>query len=280
MLPWAVIPTAGQGTRLRPVTLTVPKVLLPVGVRPMLDWTLAEAARAGVGGIVVVVSPDHEAVRAYVETAARSGPRPDWELPQLLAAVEVHLVEQPRPAGVGEALTRCRPWTGDDPFLVLLPDNWFDAGDPAAAQVGRTLEATGLCTLGLTEVQPEEVGLYGDVGRVELETLGDDAYRILALQDKGEGAYRPRGDGPELRGCARYALLPEFYEALEATRPAPAGADGPEWDDVPAFQALIAAGRLAGQRISGRHFDVGRPTGYLAAQRWLADWNAGDGRSP
>lgn len=276
MIPWAVVPTAGRGTRLLPATLAVPKVLLPVGVRPMLDWTLAEAARSGVGGVLVVVSPRHRAVREYVEAACRPGPDASWELPRLLQDVEVHLVEQPHPTGVGDALFRCREWTGDDPFAVLLPDNWFDAGDPAAAQVARTLETTGLNVLGLTEVHPDEAELYGDVGRVELEPLGEEDYRVLELQDKGSGAFRPgAGEGPELRGCARYVLLPEFYEVLEATRPRGAKAAESEWDDVPAFQALIDAGRLAGRRISGCHFDLGRPSGYLAAQRWLADWNAG-----
>lgn len=274
MIPWAVVPTAGRGTRLRPATLTVPKVLLPVGVRPMLDWTLAEAARSGVGGILVVVAPDHGAVHEYLEIARRAIPDSDWELPHLLKDVELHLVEQPRAMGVGDALWRCREWTRDDPFAVLLPDNWFDASDPAAAQVIRTFEATGLSSLGLTEVAPGEAELYGDVGRVDLEPLEEDSYRVLALQDKGSGAFRPRGGEPELRGCARYALLPEFYEALEETRPRGPGADGREWDDVPAFQALIGAGRLAGCRISGRHFDVGRPPGYLAAQRWLTGWRA------
>ena len=68
-----------------------------------------------------------------------------------------------------------------------------------------------------------------------------------------------------MRGCARYALGPAFYDALEATGPPTEG----EWDDVPAFQRLVAGDGLVGHKLEGRHFDVGRESGYLAAMSYL-----------
>ena len=86
-LPWAIIPTAGRGTRLRPATYTIPKVLLPVGLRPMIDWAIDEAFEADVEAIGFVVSPDQPMVKAHVKTRQSSS---DWPV-----GVESHFVEQP-----------------------------------------------------------------------------------------------------------------------------------------------------------------------------------------
>lgn len=275
-LAWALVPAAGRGTRMFPAAAVIPKALLPVGVRPMLHWALEEALDAGIQGLALVVGPGHDLIRAYVAAARRAAvSEPGSVLGRLgkkLERAEVRWVEQPEPRGVGEALARCRPVTGDDDFAVLLPDNWFDAGEPAIAQVARTRSRTGLSTLGLTRVEPQEATLFGNVGGVEVQELGDESYRILALQDKAPGTFRG-GDRTVLRYCARYALGPELYDALEATSPP---ADG-EWDDVPALQHLVVTRGVSGHRIRGRHYDVGRPEGYLAAAAYLHESGKGEG---
>ena len=256
-LPWAVIPTAGKGERLRPATDTIPKALLPVGLQPMVGWALDEAFDAGINGVVVVVSPDQPQVTAYVE-ARRAAP--SW--PQ---EVELHLVEQPRPAGLGDALIRCRDWTGDDSFGVVVPDNWFDAPCAPVGQVATAHLRTGLNALGLIEVSPASAALLGNVGEVTLEPIGGRDFRIRQLGDKSAGTFALDGAAPTLRGCARYALGPGFYDALEATGPPAEG----EWDDVPAFQHLVGGEGLVGHQLEGRHFDVGQEGGYLAAMSYL-----------
>ena len=258
-MEWAVIPTAGNGTRLLPATAAVPKVLLPVGLRPMIDWALEEAVASGVGAIIVVSSPDQPTVREHVERLSASS--------EHLRGVEITFVEQPEPRGFGDALMRCRELTRDDSFGVVVPDNWFDGPDPALAQIAATHAATGLDTIGLIEVGPEKAGLLGNVGRVELEELGGNAYRIVKLGDKARGTFEPAAGVTVLRGCARYALGPGFYDALDATGPPATG----EWDDVPAFQHLIGHSGLAGHRIEGQHFDVGHGAGYLAAMSYIAE---------
>lgn len=283
MVPWAIVPAAGRGSRLLPVTAAVPKVLLPLGSRPMLHWAMQEAIDAGVTGVIVVVSPEQPTVRRYVEAAlqtadevggespaattgaAERGRKRLAELGRRLRDVDLRFVEQPEPRGVGDAFLRCRGITGDEPFCALLPDNWFDSATPCVRQLIPTFRQTGDCTLALTRVSPDDAARLGNVGAVELESLGGRAYRIRGLQDKGDGTYRATSVGAELRGCARYMLTPEFYRCLEATGPPERG----EWDDVPAFQRLVSRGRLAGHRVDGRHFDLGQPDGYLAAAAHL-----------
>ncbi len=268
MVPWAVVPTAGSGSRLLPATAVLPKVLLPVGLCPMVHWAVRESAQAGARALLVIVSPHQPLVRDYLELAIRperSEPRLA-ELHDLLAGVELHFVEQEEPRGIGDALIRCKPFTGNDPFAVVLPDNWFDSETPAVAQVASTFESTGMNAIGLTEVHAADAGLYGNVGGVALDHISGAAFRISALQDKRPGKFRMESGARVLRGCARYVLDARFYDALEATGPPSAG----EWDDVPAFQHLIGTVGLAGHRIDGRHFDVGQEAGYLAAAAYLS----------
>lgn len=270
-LEWALIPVAGRGTRMFPAAAVVPKALLPVGVKPMLHWALEEALDAGIDRLVLVWGPGQDLIREYVEAALDAGRSGSGgELARLgvrLAHAELHWVLQPQPAGVGDAFIRCRDLTGEDDFGVLLPDNWFLAETPPIGQIADTRERTGLCTLGLSLVEPEEADLFGNVGGVDLEALGSDSFRIRRLQDKLPGTFAERAREPTLRGCARYALGPEFYEALAATGPPANG----EWDDVPAFQYLIREHGLAAHRIEGVHYDVGLPAGYLAAASRLAE---------
>lgn len=256
-LPWAIIPTAGRGSRLRPATETIPKVLLPVGLRPMIDWAIDEALDAEVGGIVVVVAPDQPMVTAHIKKRKLE---PTWPV-----SVDLHLVEQPKPAGLGDALIRCRPWTGEDSFGVVIPDNWFDAPCAPVIQVAGAHFRTGLDALGLIEVCPEHAFLLGNVGEVELEAIDRGDFYIKRLGDKSVGNFTTKESNPVLRGCARYVLGPGFYDVLEATGPLPEG----EWDDVPAFQALANGDGLVGHRLEGCHFDVGQKEGYLAAMNYL-----------
>lgn len=265
-LPWAIVPAAGHGTRLRPATAAVPKVLLPVGLRPMLDWALDEALDAGVGNIAVIVAPQQPQVGDYARSRAAGEDWPD--------GVGLCVVEQPRPRGLGEALIRCRELTGDGPFGVVVPDNWFDAAASPLAQVAETRERTGLDAIGLVRVTPADARLLGNVGRVSLQPIDGAEYRIVALGDKRPGTFRLEGEQEALRGCARYVLGPGFYDALDATGPPPSG----EWDDVPAFQHLIDTVGLAGRRLDAVHFDVGQEGGYLAAMSYLFE-RRGTGRS-
>ncbi len=323
MIDWGVIPTAGQGQRMAPASTAVPKTLLPVGLRPMLHWTLMEAAESGLKALAIVIAPGDVLVRAYIDAAHAAGrvlstdttgtsppfltavrgaganrkeAHPDHfdanalvDLGRLLADIEIHWVEQPRPTGIGDAFVRCRHLTGGSPFAVLLPDNWFDisTGDdslPAIAQVYRGFELTGMCSLGLTWVDPGERALFGNVGGVELAAISKRTHRVLSLQNKETGAFGG-DDRRVLRGCGRYVVDDRFYEALEATRGQPdgtasSGGAPSEWDDVPAFQRLIATAGLAGREIQGRHYDVGRPAGYLAAAAHLYEQLEGVARIP
>ncbi|MBI4161963.1 MAG: NTP transferase domain-containing protein [Acidobacteria bacterium] len=257
-----VVPAAGRGTRLLPATAAVPKELLPVGLKPLLQLCLEEAAASGLEEVALVLSPGKPAIREFLEAATRPG-RPGLDsLRSALERCRPVFVEQPVPRGVADALRRAREFTSGEPFAVLLPDNVAFADPPPLAQMRPYLEP-GLCALALTEYRRETAGWFGNCGRVEVAPQGGPRYRVTRLHDKGSGNFRLRNGESELVGYARYVLQPWFFDFVPEAAPG-----GAEIDDTPILQRIAGEGRLAGIRVEGALFDAGNPAGYAAANRF------------
>ena len=247
MLDTAVIPCGGLGTRLHPITRWLPKEMLPVALRPVLHWTLDEAAEAGLLRAIVVTNP-HKPV---LEAVARSYPGP----------LELEFVPQDHPRGLGDALLRARDPLGGAPFAVLLPDNLFQGPNPASAVLA-TYRTTGLATVLLAEISRSDAPTKGATGRAAVTRAPDGSLRVTDVASKGTGRF-DAGDGGAVTPIGRLALpgtvLAEFEEV---GRGLPAGA---ELDDVPVLQRLARRGELAGVIGEARFFDVGVPEGYREA---------------
>jgi UTP--glucose-1-phosphate uridylyltransferase len=247
MLDTAVIPCGGLGTRLHPITRWLPKEMLPVALRPVLHWTLDEAADAGLLRAIVITNP-HKPV---LEAVARSYPGP----------LELEFVPQDHPRGLGDAFVRAKDQLGGAPFIALLPDNLFQGPNPTAA-VLRTHRGTGLATVLLAEISTRDAPTKGATGRARFERTGDGTLRVTDVADKGAGRF-DAGDGTAVTPIGRMAfpgdVLAEFEE-LARTLPA-----GAELDDVPVLQRLARRGALAGVLSEARFFDVGVPEGYRDA---------------
>ena len=248
MLDTAVIPCGGRGTRLHPITRWLPKEILPVGLRPILYWTLDEAADAGLLRAIIVTNPH----KPLLEAAART-----YEGP-----LELEFVPQDHPRGLGDALLRARDYLAGSPFLALLPDNLFTGPNPSAAVLS-TFRAAGLATVLLAEIAREDAGAKGATGRAKLRTEPDGALRVTDVADKGTGRFDSAGDAAAVTPIGRMAfpggILDEFEEV---GRSLPSGV---ELDDVPVLQRLARRDALAGVISRAGFFDVGVPEGYRDA---------------
>ncbi|HXE57903.1 MAG TPA: sugar phosphate nucleotidyltransferase [Gemmatimonadales bacterium] len=248
MLDTAVVPCGGLGTRLAPITRWIPKELLPVGLKPLLHWTLDEIAGAGLARAIIVTNP-HKPV---LETAARAYPGP----------LELEFVPQDRPRGLGDAFLRARDQLAGAPFLAALPDNLFVGGNPTADVVA-TFRATRLATVLLAEVRREEAGSKGATGRAKAVRGPDGMLRVVEVADKGTGRFDTAGEERAVTPIGRMAFPGDvFLEFEEVARGLPPGA---ELDDVPVLQRLARRGALAGVVAAARFFDVGVPEGYRDA---------------
>ena len=247
----AVIPCGGRGTRIAALTRGLPKELLPVAGKPLLQWTLEEAAAAGLNRVVVVTSPDKAtALQAHLSAQPLDG---------LSAAV----VLQPQPRGLGDAITCARAAVGANDVAVLLPDNLFARG-PAILPVLDARRRTGRAAVLLVEIRARDAATKGATGRVRCRPRPDGLLDVEDLADKGaKGARFDPGGAAALTAIGRMAFGPDIFDLLEELRRTlPAGA---ELDDVPALQRLARGGRLVGVLAPGPFYDVGVPEGYADA---------------
>jgi UTP--glucose-1-phosphate uridylyltransferase len=244
----AIIPCGGLGTRLAPITRWIAKEMLPVGLRPVLYWTLDEAAEAGLLRAIIVTNPN----RPMLEAAAR----------QYQGAIELEFVPQDHPRGLGDALLRARDHLAGAPFLTLLPDNLFTGSNPSAA-VLETWRRTRLATVLLAEVSREEAGAKGATGKARIRRADDGTLRVVEVADKGKGRFDTAGDSVAVTPIGRFAFPGDiFTEFDDVARTLPAGA---ELDDVPVLQRLARREALAGVVSDARFYDVGVPEGYREA---------------
>ena len=248
MIDTAIIPCGGLGTRLAPITRWIAKEMLPVGLRPVLYWTLDEAAEAGLLRAIIVTNPN----RPMLEAAAR----------QYQGAIELEFVPQDHPRGLGDALLRARDHLAGAPFLTLLPDNLFTGSNPSAA-VLETWRRTRLATVLLAEVSREEAGAKGATGKARIRRADDGTLRVVEVADKGKGRFDTAGDSVAVTPIGRFAFPGDiFTEFDDVARTLPAGA---ELDDVPVLQRLARRDALAGVVSDARFHDVGVPEGYREA---------------
>jgi UTP--glucose-1-phosphate uridylyltransferase len=273
----AVIPAAGRGTRWLPVTRAVPKELLPVGGKPMIQHAVEEAMAAGIETACIVTSPSKQILREYflgpVRAAERNEPAIE-SLRRIRRGLELVFVTQEEPRGVADAVGRARDVVGSAPFALMLPDNVFFATEPAIGPV-LAHHRPGRSVTALYRLTRTNASWFGNCGRTRLQPAGGGLSRIVGLQSKAAG-FQPAPGRPVWVALARSVLEPRFFDDLERLRRERArDAERYELDDVPIFQRMARDGSFFGVKLRGRAIDVGNPRGYAAA-----NWFFGRGASP
>lgn len=267
-----LIPAAGLGTRMRPVTRAVPKELLPIGTRPMLQWCLTEALEAGFDEIGVVARPEDP-----VEDYVRKGLWREGILDAVAEAAEtceIAVFRQERPLGVVDAVLSAEGWVEEATlgggFAVYLPDNVRIAGPPllTAAHLEEAIEGDRTL-VACHRVGPEARFFFGNVGRIEMQELVPAGERpaVAELQERGAGTFRSTPEGA-WRLAPRYAVTPAWLAAAREVAAA-ASLGGDEADDVDVHRRLIERGGLYAVPWEGTLVDGGNPAGYAWAHHLL-----------
>ncbi len=257
----AVIPAAGLGTRFLPVTRSVPKELLPILDRPMLQYVIEEAAEAGVTDVIVVTSPGKESVAEYFR------PRPDLEArlagdAQLLEKVragadlaDVSFVIQQEPLGLGHAVLTAREAVGDESFAVILPDDIVDHTPGVLSQMMAAVAGEEDAAAVAVERVPWE--LVHNYGVVDSEPSGEGRHRVNGLVEKP-----PPGTAPSnLSIVGRYLLPAQVFDCLERTPP---GARG-EIQLTDGLALLMEDMAVYACEFDGMRYDGGNPLGLMRA---------------
>ncbi|MDR7193037.1 UTP--glucose-1-phosphate uridylyltransferase GalU [Luteimonas terrae] len=261
----AVFPVAGLGTRFLPATKTVPKEMLPIVDRPLIQYAVDEAIEAGCDTLVFVTNRYKHAIGDYFDKA--------YELEDRLEAAGKHellekvrrplpdgvqaiFVTQPEARGLGHAVLCARAVIGDEPFAVMLPDDllWNRNGAGALRQMADAHEATGASMIAVQDVAREQTASYGIVATDAFEGRHG---RINAMVEKP----RPEDAPSTLAVVGRYVLDGRIFELLENTKP---GAGG-EIQLTDAIAALLAEQPVHAYRFKGVRFDCGTHLGLIEA---------------
>ena len=277
-----VFPCAGFGTRFFPATKVIPKEMLPLVDKPILQYGIEEARDSGFDKLIVVTSQGKESIFDHFDrTAELERSLLERRKYDLLAEVEtvskmVNLiaVRQKEALGLGHAVlvshdavgdepfavrmtssgnTTANDAVGDEPFAVVLPDDVILADEPCLMQMRRVFEETGRPVVALMEVQAEETSRYGIVAG---SSAGGRQFRISDMVEK------PKSNPPSHYAIiGRYILPPEIFPILQKTG---RGAGG-EIQLTDALRQLVQQGDFYGYIFEGKRYDAGEKIGYLKA---------------
>jgi UTP--glucose-1-phosphate uridylyltransferase len=259
-----VFPVAGLGTRFLPATKTVPKEMLPIVDRPLIQYAVDEAIAAGCTTLVFVTNRYKHAVADYFDKAyeleqklEKSGKHEQLELIRnvLPEGVRAVFVTQAEALGLGHAVLCAKPVVGDAPFAVLLPDDLiWSRGDGALKQMVDHVQASGGSAVAVQDVPHAQTGSYGIVAT---DAFSGQAGRIHGIVEKPHPDVAPSN----LAVVGRYVLDPAIFDLLETT---PKGAGG-EIQLTDAIAALLASQRVDAFRFHGTRFDCGTHLGLIEA---------------
>jgi len=258
----AVIPAAGLGTRFLPVTKSVPKELLPILDKPMLQYVVEEAAEAGIERVIVVTSRGKESIAAYFQAMPDLEERlADSGATALAAKVraaaelaQVSFVIQEQPLGLGHAVLTAEEAVAGEPFVVILPDDIIAHSPGVVAQMLKVHENTGG---GVVAVEPMPWERVHNYGVVDATPVDDRVHQIQGLVEKPTRQEAPSN----LTIVGRYILPPEIFDHLRRTPP---GTNG-EIQLTDALLLLLTHHELYAYEFLGTRYDGGTPLGLLRA---------------
>jgi UTP--glucose-1-phosphate uridylyltransferase len=260
----AVIPAAGLGVRLRPLTTYLPKELLPIGGKPMIQYTLEMYMASGISEFCVITSPHKPMLRDFITGNWKSPALPfhwDAALYRKLEACRTVFLTQNEPRGVADAVHLARDFVGDEPFACIMPDCLLFSDKPLAQQLLEGCERHQAHVIGSIYIRGNDVRRFGNVGVLETDRLRGPCFAITSLSNKKQKPLSlPPGETIH-KGFGGGIYLPEYFHLVEAIRSHVKG----EVDDVPIHHLLIKEGKLLGIVLEGVAFDAGHPLGFRTA---------------
>ena len=259
----AVFPVAGLGTRFLPATKAMPKEMLTVVDRPLIQYAVDEAREAGIEHFVFVTGRNKSVIEDHfdkqfelehtLEERGKSAALAELqaELPQ---AGQTSFTRQQEPLGLGHAVWCARELVGDQPFALLLPDMLFKGTPGVLKQMMEAYEETGGNVIAVEEVPMAEVSKYGVVARGKGP---DEGFAITDMVEKPKQKDAPSN----LIISGRYILQPEIFSLIAEQ---PRGAGG-EIQITDAMQTLMKQQNFTGVKYKGQSFDCGGKVGFLLA---------------
>ena len=260
----AIIPAAGLGTRMLPISHAVPKEMLPIVDLPAIYYLVEEAVNSGIEDILIITNRDKDAMEDFFDLSieyreallAKGKTEEAKRLYDIANMANVYFLRQKETKGLGHAVGRARSFVGDEPFLVLYGDDIIFSKTPVCRQMTDVYEKYGKCVVGVKPVPKADLTKYSSL-KVE-ELPGEN--RVTYCTDMIEKP-KPGEEFSNLSILGRVLLTPEVFDVIDALPP---GAGG----EIQLTDAMAKFARTEGiyaLEFEGERFDLGSKTGFLKA---------------
>lgn len=264
MIKKCLFPAAGYGTRFLPATKAMPKEMLPIVNKPLIQYGVEEALEAGLDQIAMVTGrgkralEDHFDISYELEHQIQGTDKEKYlvGIRHLIDACSFSYTRQTEMKGLGHAILSGRPLIGDEPFAVVLADDlcFNIEGDGVLQQMVKLYNQFRCSIVAIQEVPPEETSKYGVIAG---EMIRDDIYRVHSMVEKPA----PQDAPSNLAIIGRYILTPDIFNLIEKTAPGKGG----EIQITDALMKQAQDGCVIAYKFKGKRFDCGGAEGYIEA---------------
>ncbi len=261
----AVFPAAGFGTRFLPATKAIPKEMLPLVDKPLIQYTIEEAKAAGLDEVILITGSGKSAIEDHFDTSfalevllrERGKHETLKAIQEISELINFTYTRQKRPLGLGHAIYCAKNLVGDEPFAVVLGDDIIDARVPALKQMVQVFKRYPWSIIAVQRVPRKKAHLYGIVKAKKVEPR---VYRVTDLVEK------PENPPSNLAIIGRYILTPRIFRALENTEPDKGG----EIQLTNALKILLREEPVYAYEFEGDRYDAGEKTGFIKANIAMA----------
>ncbi|QAA94556.1 UTP--glucose-1-phosphate uridylyltransferase GalU [Pollutimonas thiosulfatoxidans] len=259
----AVFPVAGLGTRFLPATKAMPKEMLPIVDKPLIQYAVEEAIAAGITDLIFITGRNKRAIEDHFDSVPEleaqleaKGKHDLLEIVRNVIPSNVNCIytRQPAPLGLGHAVLCAAPIVGNEPFVVLLADDLIDAKTSVTQQLVEAAHCQNGSVIAIQDVEREHTDRYGVISG---DAVNDKTMRMTGIVEKPAPADAPT----TLAVVGRYVLEPEIFEHLRQTQ---AGVGG-EIQLTDGIASLLQARAVFGLQYEGVRYDCGSKEGFFQA---------------
>jgi len=271
MINKCLFPAAGYGTRFLPATKAVPKEMLPILTKPLLQYAVEEALSAGITNMAIVTGRGKRAIEDHFDNAfelesqlrGTSKEHHLKEIKEIIKKSTFTYVRQKQMLGLGDAILTGRPLIGDEPFAVVLADDLCDcADDGVISQMIEIYNQYQCSVVAIQEVPMHQTKKYGIIDGNLLDN-SNNTYQVTDMVEKPEEKHTPSN----MAIIGRYILTPDIFDILNNIKPDKTG----EIQITDALRIQAKQGKVIAYKFKGKRFDCGSVKGYLEATNHFAN---------
>jgi len=270
MIKKCLFPAAGYGTRFLPATKAMPKEMLPVLTRPLIEYGVEEAVNAGMSTMAIVTGrgkraiEDHFDISYELENQIKGTSKEPLldSIRELINKCTFSYTRQIEMKGLGHAILTGETLIGNEPFAVVLADDLCDGSEEGGvlSQMVKLYEKYQCCIVAIEEVPQEETNKYGVIAGKEME---DGVYMVSDMVEKPD----PKDAPSNLAIIGRYILTPDIFDIIRDTKPGKGG----EIQITDALLTQAKKGMVIAYKFKGKRFDCGSVDGFVQATNYFYD---------